>query len=335
MSKAVASAATILAIAGGVAAFTQYRAAESARAEAAELAAKFAEQVDRVTAMGAETEKTVSLLKEDIERLRRERDQALEKGRQLAMAGGTGGATGAGANTKQADLRAIMQGFASRLDDPETRKAMRQGQERMVAGVYASLFKKLGLTEDESKLVAELLAERNFAAMDKGRKALAAGDDAAMTSVRQDISATKAEYDAKLKAVLGEEKMAELGSFEQTVGDQRALDFFERNFRGKNVPLEAPQKTALTEIMRQERLKTPSDEIPDLGGGPGVSVLMSEPELKAREQQEQAYQERVVARASEAGLSPDQVTVLQDSFKQRAEWRSFGTRMGRAFIRPQ
>jgi hypothetical protein len=330
-----------IAIGSGVMAFTKFQSHSALQAELARISAELAAQNDALRALRADSDQAIALLKEDNERLKRERDQAKEKAKELVADAGAAGSKGAdsskdGANPKQFDVRGMMQGFAKRMDDPETRKMMKQGQERMISGAYDSVFKKLGLSDQETKLVTELLADRNFAALDKGRKILtgAGADDAAMATARQDIAATKAEFDGKLKAVLGEQKFTELSSYEQTVGDQRALESFERNFRGKNQQLESTQKTALTDIMRQERLKSPSDEIPDLGGGPGTAVLLSEPELKAREQQEQAYQERVIARASEAGLNPDQVTILQDSFKQRTEWRSFGTRMSRAFIKP-
>ena len=341
MSKLFLPIVGAFAIGSGVMAVTQFQAGSALKADLARLAADLAAQKDAFQALRADSDKSIALLKEDNERLKKERDQARDKARQLLADGGktadSPGGENPGANPKQFDLRGMMQGFAKRMDDPDTRKMMKQGQERMIGGAYDSLFKKLGLNDQETKLVTELLAERNFAALDKGRKVLTGGvaDDAALASTRQEIAATKTEYDAKLKAVLGAEKFAELGTYEQTVGDQRALESFDRNFKSKSQPLESNQKTALTDIMRQERAKSPTDEIPDLGGGPGVAVLMSDSDLKLREQQEQAYQDRVITRASEAGLNPDQVTILQDSFKQRSEWRSFGARMGRSFIKPQ
>jgi hypothetical protein len=336
-------AAVIVALGSIVFAITQFRASSALRAELAgirlELDAERA-QVKKLLAAVQGANDALALLKEDNDRLKKERDDAKEKSRSLLAGRGPEdkGAPGdGGPKDKQPDLRGLFQGFAKQLDDPDTRKLMKQGQERMVAAAYESLFKKLGLSEQDSKLVAELLGDRNFAALDKGRKILEAGrnDDASVAEVRKDIDATKAEYDAKLKSVLGDEKFAELTAFEQTVGDQRALDSFERAFKSKDQPLAPAQKTALADIMREERMRSPVNEIPDLGGGPGMAVLMSDAELKARGQQEADYQQRVLSRASEAGLNPDQTLILQDSFKQRNERRDFGARMGRAFIRPQ
>jgi hypothetical protein len=111
------------------------------------------------------------------------------------------------------------------MDDPEVRKAMKSGAERMITNAYGPLFQKLGLDEQTSKLAADIIGERNMAAMDKGRKLMEAGiTEANAAGVRQEINAVKTEYDGKLRSVLGEQGYSEFSSFEQTVGDQRSLD---------------------------------------------------------------------------------------------------------------
>jgi hypothetical protein len=54
-----------------------------------------------------------------------------------------------------------------------------------------------------------------------------------------------------------------------------------------------------------------------------------------KQQQEEAYQQRVLARATEAGLTPDQVNALAESQKRQNERRVFGRTMGRAFLLPR
>jgi hypothetical protein len=216
---------------------------------------------------------------------------------------------------------------------PEVRKTMKAGQQQQIAAAYEALFTKLNLSEDESKLVAELLAERNFTAMDQGRKLLSGkADEASMAALRKEITGTKLETDAKLKGMLGEEKFKELSSYEQTIGDQRAVEGMARNFSRKSVPLEPQQKDTLMNIMREERLKRPTDEIPDLGRGPGMAVLLPEAEAKARQEQEEAYQKDVLGRAQQSGFSPDQLNVLRDSFTEQNQRRATSRIMGRAFL---
>ena len=276
----------------------------------------------------------------NIARLTKERDDARARNKELASAAqeSAGVASAPTAPTPDAkageDLRNLFQGFARRMDDPEVRKAMKSQQERAITAVYDTILKKLNLSEEDSKLVTELISDRNMTALDQGRKLLrGASDEAGLLAVRKEIEGTKLEYDAKLKGMLGEEKFKELATFEQTVGDQRALDGFARSFERKNIPMQPEQRDALSNIMREERLKFgTTGEIPDLGGGPGMSMLMSETELKEHQQQEQTYQANVLNRASQAGLSPDQVNALRDSFNQRNEQRTMSRAFGRAFL---
>jgi hypothetical protein len=319
-----------LATAGaGVFGYLQKSRADQLEGEFASLRDAMAKQEAAMRDMKGAADQAATL-RDDIERLKRERDEARIRSRNVAGAG-----IGApGMPPGQApEMRNFMQGFARQLDDPEVRKTMKANQQMQIAGLYDSLFKKLNLSEEDSKLVAEMLADRNFTALDQGRKLLnGKADDASIKAVRSEIEKTKTESDEKLKGMLGEEKFKELTAFEQTVGDQRALDSVSRAFDRKNISMQPQQKEALANIMREERLKNPTNDIPDLGGGPGMAVLYSEEEVKSRQQQEDAYQSNVLNRASQAGLSPDQVNALRDSFNERNQRRSMGRIMGRAFL---
>ena len=335
MSKALAPVLAVVAICTSVFAVVQFNARSAADAAAAERDRRIAaleQSLQDALDAAKKSKDEIGIEKDNVARLKKERDAAMEKSNQVADAPSASAPDG----KPQFDIRRALGGFAKAFDDPEQRKAMKSMQERMVSGAYEKLFKELGLSEADAKLVSELLGERNFMAMDKGRKLLSGKtDDASVAELRNDIVTTKAEYDSKLKAVLGDEKAAKLSTYEQTVGDIRALDSFSRDFERKGYPLDDSQKDRLTAIMTEERLKSPSNEIPDLGGGPGMQILMTDAEAKAKQQDEEAYQQRVIARATEAGLTPDQVNALADSQKSQNERRTFGRTMGRAFLMPK
>ena len=337
MSKALAPILALVAVGGAAFSFFQWDARLRAEALFAERSRYFDSLEQSLFEARADAKKSADELaieRENVTRLKKERDAALEKSKQVADAG-TPGAQAPDAKP-QVDLRGMLGGFAKAFDDPDQRKAMKGMQEQIISGAYAKLFKDLGLSEADSKLVSELLGERNFLAMDKGRKLLGGKtDDDSVAALRKDIETTKTDYDSKVKAVLGDEKSAKLTEYEQTVGDRRSLDFMARDFERKGYALDEPQKDRLTKIMTEERLKNPSNEIPDLGGGPGMAMLMSDAEAKARQQQEEAYQQRVNARATEAGLTPDQVNALAESQKRQNERRTFSRTMGRAFLMPK
>lgn len=321
-----------LATAGGcVFAYLEKSRADALETETASLKAELARlQSDLKSAQSKSDE--LAALRDNIDRLKKERDDAVVRSKSGGTpnpgAPGSGGAPGQGP-----DMRAMMQGFARQMDDPEVRKTMKTQQQQMIARQYEAIFKKLNLSEEDAKLVAELLGDRNFSAMDKGRKLLSGKmDDATLKQARQEILETKAETSAKLKGMLGEDKFSALSEFEQTAGDQRSLDSIARNFESKQMALQPQQKESLAAIMKEERLKLPNEEIPDMGGGPGMSVLLTDEEMKTRQQQEDTYQSTVLSRAGQAGLSPDQINGLKQSFDERNQRRAMGRIMGRAFL---
>jgi hypothetical protein len=232
------------------------------------------------------------------------------------------------------DLRGLARAFTQGMDDPEFRSMIKSDSLRAVSGAYTSLFEKLGLDEQTSKLAAEIINDRNIAAFDRGRKLLNGNsNEATMAEARKDIEALKTEHDSKLRSLLGEQGFNEFNSYEQTFADQRALESVARSFERNNTPLDQNQRAGLEKIMLEERQKNPiPTNIPDPRGGPGMSMLMTEAEAKANQQAEEAYQARVMSRASQAGLSPDQVNALQDSFKRRNEQQARGRMMGRLFL---
>lgn len=335
MNKVLTPVLALAAIGGAVFSFSQWNARAAAEAALAESNAKIASMESSLASALAAAAKAKGDLDTElanVARLKTERDEANERAKQVAA---TPGAAPAADAKPQLDLRNIMSNLAKGFDDPEQRKGMKSMQERMVGGAYEKLFAELGLNEADSKLLTEILGERNFLAMDRGRKILSGKtDDASVAEIRKEIAATKTEYDNKAKAVLGEEKFSKLTTYEQTLGDRRGLDSMARDFEKKGQPLDDSQKEKLATIMREERMKSPSNDIPDLGGGPGMAMLMSDAEAKAQQQEEEAYQQRVAARAQQAGLSPDQITVLQESQKRQNERKTFGRVMGRAFLMP-
>lgn len=343
MNKIIVPISIVAAIGAGAFAVVKMNSASSAQSEYdkvnAELAAQKKAIADAVAGLNKASDE-LATLKANNDRLKRERDEANARAKEAAEnaeknAGIAAAEVEKDPNAKKAEegIRNIIEGFAKQMDNPDVKKAMASGQARMIEGAYGKLFSKLNLPEADKALVTELISDRNMAAFDIGRKLMGGkADEATVQQVRADIAATKADYDTKLKSVLGEQKFAEMSTYEQTVGDQRLVDRFARTFEREGIALQPQQQDALLSIMREERMKNPSTDIPDLGGGPGMAVLYTEEEAKLMQQKEEAYQQNVIARAGAAGLTPDQVTALQDQFKQRNEQQTMGRAMGRAFL---
>lgn len=344
MNKALTPILAVAAVGGAAFGILQMNARSSADAAAAERDQRLSNLEKSVRdALDAANKAKDELAteRENVARLMKERDDARAQSKAVAEVvpadpANPGGPAAGGDQKQQFDVRNILGNIAKGLDDPEQRKAMKSVNQQMIGSVYDKVFKQIGLNENDSKLVTEILGERNFVAMDKGRKLLSGkNDEASVAQIRKDIEATKTEYDGKVRAVIGEEKFRELTTYEQTIADRRAVDGLARAFERKGQPLDETQKEKLTSIMVEERMKAPSNEIPDLGGGPGMQVLMSDTEAKALQAQEEALQQRVAARATQAGLTPDQVNTLVENQKRMNDMKTMGRTFGRAFLMPK
>ena len=335
MNKVLTPILAIAAVAGALFSVSQWNARAALEAAALENSQRISaleKSLQEALDAAKSAKDDLAVQKLNAERLTTERDDAMKN------ATASGDTKTAGEAKPQFDMRNMLSNLAKSMDDPEQRKVMKSMNERMVGGAYEKIFKQLGLSDDDSKLITELLGERNFMAMDRGRKLLTGKtDEAAIAAVKKDIASTKDEYDTKVKAVLGDEKFRELGDYERTVADRRAVDGFARDFDRKGQALDDSQKEKLTAIMVEERLKIPSttNYIPDLGGGPGMDVLLSNDEAKAKREEDEAYQKKVAARAGEAGLSPDQIVTFQDAQKRQQDRKAFQGVMTRAFLMPK
>jgi multidrug efflux pump subunit AcrA (membrane-fusion protein) len=167
MNKVLTPVLALAAIGGAVFSISQWNARADADAANAEREAKLAELAQAAAEAMAQSAKAKADLETalaDVARLKAERDAALEKSKQVAAAGGSP-AVATGEPKPQFDLRAMMGNIAKGFDDPEQRKAMKSMQERMIGGAYEKLFAQLGLNDADTKLLTEILGERNFLAM--------------------------------------------------------------------------------------------------------------------------------------------------------------------------
>src|SRR5687768_2662101 len=153
----------------------------------------------------------------------------------------------------------FMKGFAKMFSDPEMKKAMRGQQGMVVRMMYGDLAKELGLSGEEANQVMELLVERQMgmAAQSMELMSNAAGDQAKVEEGGKAINAARADYDAQIKGLLGDEKMKKLEQYERTVGDRMQMQQYQQSLTASGVPLEDKQRDDLIGIMHEERLKMP------------------------------------------------------------------------------
>ena len=87
--------------------------------------------------------------------------------------------------------------------------------------------------------------------------------------------------------------------------------------------------------MKDERLKTPAsafDASNQSDPGETFSTLKDDAAVEKWITQEEDYQRRVL-QAAPRTLNPDQVSALQQSFKQQLEMQRFGVKMGKEMLK--
>ena len=246
------------------------------------------------------------------------------------------GATAAGAGAKKDDPQAgWMKGMAKMFRDPEMKKVMRTQQSMGIRMMYGDLGKELGLSTAETDKLLELIADRQMDASEKAMASIdgAEKDPAKLAQAGQDAQQVVADYEEKLKALLGPEKKAKLDEYDRTLGDRMALQQYSGSFASAGQPLDDTQRTGLLQIMKEERLKTPAGPL-DPGNkdlAAAMKAMQSGDALEKSLASQRDLQQRVMARAHTV-LTPDQMNAFAEAQKAQLQMQEMGVKMGRAMF---
>ncbi len=267
--------------------------------------------------------------KENIERLKAERDAALAKSK-------AGGPAEAGAPSSTAAAKNEGEGlqgfgaFAKMFESEEGRKMMKTQTMMATRMMYGELGKRLGLSPQDADQLLALLGERQGALSEAGMKRMANGqlDEATGKQIAEENKAIQAEYDSKLKAILGEEKFGQMKEYEKTLGDRMMMTQYEQSFNAAGVPLGGEQRESLLKIMADERKKSPPSPFDNSGQdmARNMAAMRDDANFEKHFEQEAAYQQRVLDAATTV-LNPDQINALRQGFQQWGEMQKFGMKM--------
>ncbi len=231
----------------------------------------------------------------------------------------------------------FMSGIAKMYKDPEMKKVMRAQQAMGIRMMYSDLAKELGLSPDEATRVMELLADRQMAISAKSMEAFGGGgetDPAKMEEVGKTIASSREEYDAQLKSVLGDAKMAKLTDYERSLGDRMQLNQIQQSLSATGTALKDNEKQGLLNIMKEERQKSPANVFDPANKDVSAQMkaLQSEDSVNQLIQSSEDFNDRVLARARTV-LSPDQTNAFETAQKQQLDMMKMGVKMGAAMFK--
>jgi hypothetical protein len=240
-------------------------------------------ELRKARAAALEAEKRVQVenasLKENVERLRKERDAA------------RGEAPEAVHNSPDSD--GAIKGFIKPMETPEMKKMLRSQYWAETKKTYAKLLKRWNLSSEEADSVIGILTEREIS----------------------DFLPSSSEHgyyqqNEKLKAVIGPERMKELEAFDKEQERELVVSRYADHLDITGSSLNPQQRTQLADLIRKENSGAGFGAF-DVGDISEVAIA------KSRRLREET-QGRIIRDAAKF-LSPDQVSGLQSAFREENE----------------
>ncbi len=223
------------------------------------------------------------------------------------------------------------------MADPDTKKFIRDQQRMMLDPLYGPLIKQLGLTPEEADRFKELLADNMMKGAENASSLFGGPSSTNRAEALKTLAAEQTNFEATVKAFLGDGRYAQYQDYQQTVGDRALLNQFRQQTTGTDNPLTDQQADQLLAIMREERQAAATltgQTLPGAGQDQAnlQALLSGEQSDKMLQAQETAGQ-RVYDRAR-AVLSPDQLNAFGRFQTNQMQMMRLGMQMARQFFTP-
>jgi hypothetical protein len=138
------------------------------------------------------------------------------------------------------------------MQDPDTRKLIRDQQRLMMDQMYAPLVKKMGLTPDEATKFKDLLADNAMKGAEAASSMFGGGASTNRTEAINAMTANQKTLDEQLKAYLGDDRYAQYKDYQETVSERTLLNQFKLQ-AGSDYNLNDVQTEALLTFMKEEQ----------------------------------------------------------------------------------
>jgi len=222
------------------------------------------------------------------------------------------------------------------LQDPDTRKFVREQQRMMMDQMYAPLIKKLGLTPDEATQFKSMLADNAMKAADSATSMFGGLGSSNQTQAVSTLAASQKSFDEQVQAFLGDDRYAQYKDYQETVGERTLLNQFKQQ-AGSDFNLNDQQTEALLTFMKEEQKSVASTTGLPLGqtdNDPAkLQSLFSDGKVDELLQAQETVGQRVYDRARTI-LSPDQLDTLGRYQTNRMQMMRMGMNMMRTMFKP-
>jgi hypothetical protein len=222
------------------------------------------------------------------------------------------------------------------MQDPDTRKFIRDQQRMTMDQLYAPLVKRMSLTPDEATKFKDLLADSMMNAAEKASSMFGGSPSTNRTEMLSSLTAEQKTFDEQVKAFLGDDRYAQYKDYEQTLGERTLLNQFKQQ-AGSDYNLSDPQTEALLTIMKEEKKNaaaTTGLPLDDANKDPAkLQALLADGKVDELLRGQDALSQRVYDRARTI-LSPDQLNTLGKFQTNQMQMMRMGMSMARKMFAP-
>ena len=210
--------------------------------------------------------------------------------------------------------------LAKMMEDPDTRKMIRDQQRMMMDQMYAPLVKKMGLTPDEATQFKDLLADNAMKAAEKATSMFGGLGSTNSADALKAITAEQKTFDDQVKGLLGDDRYAQYKDYQETVAERTLLNQFKQLTFMKE---EQKSVAASTGLPVGQTDKDPAK----------LQAMFSDGKVDELIQAQETVGQRVYDRARTI-LSPDQLDTLGRYQTNRMQMMRMGMTMMRKMFTP-
>jgi hypothetical protein len=222
------------------------------------------------------------------------------------------------------------------MQDPDTRKFIRDQQRMTMDQLYAPLVRQMGLAPDEAAKFKDLLADNMMNAAEKASSMFGGSASTNRTEMLNNLNVEQKTFDERVKAFLGDERYAQYKDYEQTLGERTMLNQFKQQ-AGSDYNLTDPQTEALLTIMKEEKKNvaaTTGLPLGDANKDPAkLQALLADGKVDELLQGQDVLSQRVYDRARTI-LSPDQLNTLGKFQTNQMQMMRLGMSMAKKMFAP-
>lgn len=220
--------------------------------------------------------------------------------------------------------------FAQTLATPEMRQMIHREALGDARKGFADLLKTWNLSPAEADQFLQFVADRDSADGSDALAMLATGklDAASLAEQEARQDRMRKENNARLKELLGDERYAEFEAADARAAQRKAISSYRDHLEAAGAPLTEQQRADLASIVMKEKPDENDWQPEDVEF---FTQGMTDAQLlKVRQRLEAAHAR--ISESATAFLSPDQVSALQDAFKNEVEEQDLALKMVRTWL---